>query len=123
MSPTVKTDGIIRSDVSVKEKRTETLEVARGSLLSDFGEDISQRRRSSFSVIVMVRKEVIVGVEEGGWYSSHVMDRSGSLREENAERRTCHCASLRSGLGVESVAPNSEAFRAILAASPVVETR
>ena len=47
----------------------------------------------------------------------------GFLREENAERKIFYCASLRSGLGVEYVSPKSEAFRAILAALPVVKTR
>ena len=50
------------------------------------------------------------------------MDGSVSLREENAERRVFCCASLRSGLGVEVVAPKSESFRASLAVSPVVDT-
>ena len=44
------------------------------------------------------------------------------LREENTERNICQYASLRSRLGVEAVAPNSEAFRASLAALPVVDT-
>ena len=49
------------------------------------------------------------------------MDRSGSLREYNAERRIFHCAFLRSGLGVKYVAPKIEVFCAILSALPVVE--
>ena len=44
-----------------------------------------------------------------------------SLREENEERRICRCASLRSGLGVDFFTQKSEAFRASLAASPVVD--
>ena len=51
------------------------------------------------------------------------MDGSGSLREENEERRICRCASSRSGSGVKSVAPKSKAFLAILAAPPLVKLR
>ena len=44
------------------------------------------------------------------------------MREENAEMMICRCASSRSGSGVEAIAPKSKVFRAILAASPVVDT-
>ena len=49
------------------------------------------------------------------------MDRSSSFREENEEIRICRCASSRYGSGVEVIAPKSEAFRASLAALPVVD--
>ena len=68
----------------------------------------------------MARKAGIGGDLYGDWYGAHAMDRSGSLWEENIERRICRCASLRSGSGVESVARKSEAFRTSFAASPVV---
>ena len=51
------------------------------------------------------------------------MDGSGSLREDNAERRIFHCDSLRSGFGVKYDAPKIEAFCEILLALPIVETR
>ena len=56
-----------------------------------------------------------------GWYGVHAMDRSGSLREDNAESIVCRCASSRSGLGVEVVAPKSKAFCASLSALTVVD--
>ena len=65
---------------------------------------------------------MISGVPDGDWYVSHVMDGSGSLREKNAERRICRCASSSSGSGVEAVALKSQAFRSILAVPPVVDT-
>ena len=64
---------------------------------------------------------MIGGALNGDWYRVHVMDGLGYLREDNAEMRICQCASSRSGLGVEVFAPNSEAFCAILEASPVVD--
>ena len=70
----------------------------------------------------MARKAVIGGAPDGDWYDAHVMYRLGSFREENAEMRIFCCNSSRSGAGVESVAPKSEAFRAILAALSVVDT-
>ena len=54
---------------------------------------------------------------------SHTMDRPRSLRKDNVDRKIFFCAALRYGSGVESIAPKSKAFRAILAASPVVENR
>ena len=54
------------------------------------------------------------------WYNVYAINRSGSLREDNAERSIYWCASLRSRSGVEVVAPKSEAFRASLAALGVV---
>ena len=59
MLPTMDTDGGIRLYVRVKSERSDTLTVARGLLPLDFGQDISWRRRSPFSVIAMVRKAVI----------------------------------------------------------------
>ena len=71
--------------------------------------------------IAMVRKAVIDGETDGDWYGVHAMDGSGSLRYENSERNIFCCASSKSRLGVEVVAPTSEAFRAILAVLLQVE--
>ena len=120
-SPTLNTDGGIGLDVRVKAKRPKTMTVAWGLPSSDCGKEISWRRRSPFSVIEMARKVVIGRVEEGHCYGFYAMDGSGSSREENSERRTCHCVSLRSGSGVEYVAPHSKVLYVILAASPVVK--
>ena len=122
MSPTVNTDGGIRSDFRVKVERTKVLTVAWGSSLLDWGQEISWSWSLSFSVLAMARKEVIVGAPDGYWYGAHAMDRSGSLREDNAQRSICSCASSRSVSGVEAVPPKSDAFRASLEASPVVDT-
>ena len=89
MSLTVNTDGGIGLDVRVKAKRPETLTVARGSSLLDWGQEISRSQSLLFSVLAMTRKAVIGGARDGYWYNAHEMDRSGSLREDNVERRTC----------------------------------
>ena len=68
----------------------------------------------------MSKKVLIVGALDRDFYDPHMVERSGSLREENVERRIFRCVSPRSGSGVGAVAPKSEAFRAILAASSVV---
>ena len=70
----------------------------------------------------MAKKALISEYPDEDWYGAHAMDGLGSLREENVERRICRCASLRSGSGVEAVAPKSEAFRASLAALPILDT-
>ena len=72
-------------------------------------------------VITMTRKVVIEGFLDDYWYGIHVMDGSGSLMGDNAERRICRCASSRSWSGVEVVAPKSAAFHASLAALPVFD--
>ena len=64
---------------------------------------------------------VIGGATDGDWYRVHVMGGLGSLREENAERRICRCASSRFGLGVEVIAPKRKAFCKILAELHVVD--
>ena len=73
--------------------------------------------------LLIVRKVVIGGALEGGWYSSHEMDRLGSLREYNRERISFRCAASMFGLGVKSITTEREAFRMILAALSVVKTR
>ena len=70
----------------------------------------------------MERKAVIIRAPNGDWYGAHVMDGSGSLREENVERRICRCASSRYRSGMDDIAPKSEAFRACLAVSLVVDS-
>ena len=75
-----------------------------------------------FSVLAMAREAVIDIAPYGDWYGAHAMDGSGSLSEENAERRICRCASSSSGSEVEAAAPKSKAFREILAELPVVDT-
>ena len=65
---------------------------------------------------------MIGGAPYGDWYEIYAMEGLELLREENADRRICFCASLRSGSGVKAVASKSEAFCAILEALPVVDT-
>ena len=65
---------------------------------------------------------MIIGAPDVDWYKSHAMDGSGSLREENADRRICRCAYSGFGSGVEAVAPKSEVFCTILVALPVADT-
>ena len=122
MSPTVNTDGGIRSDFRVKVERTKVLTVAWGSSLLDWGQEISWSWSLSFSVLAMARKEVIVGAPDGYWYSVHAIDGSGSLRWDNVERRICRCDSSTSGSGVEVIAPKSEALHASLAVLPIADT-
>ena len=98
------------------------LTVSQGSLLLDWGQESSRSWSFSFSFLAIARKAVISGVPNGYWYGAHAMDRLNSFREENAERSVCRCASSRSGSGVEDVPPKSKAFRASVAASPVVDT-
>ena len=62
MSPAMKKYRGIGSDACVKAKCPMTLMMARGLLLSEWGQDISQRRRLPFLVLGMVRKAVIGGV-------------------------------------------------------------
>ena len=81
------TDGGIRSNIHVKANRPDTLTVMRGSALSDWVQEISRRKRSSFLVIAMARKEVIGGYLYGGWIGYHAMDGLVSLSEDNAKRR------------------------------------
>ena len=64
---------------------------------------------------------MISGALDGDWYYVHAMNRLGSFREENEEKRICRCASSRSGSGVEVIAPKSEAFRTSLAELPAVD--
>ena len=71
----------------------------------------------------MVRKAVINVAPEGVCYSYHAMYGLGSLMEDNVDRSIFRCAALRSRLVVKSITHKSEDFHAILAASPVVETR
>ena len=120
---TVNTYGGIGSNISVKSDIPETLTVAQGSSLSNWGQDISQRSRSTFSVLTMLRKAVIARSTEGDWYGSHEMEGLGSLMEENVRRRIFRYVLSRSGSGVESVAPKSKAFCVILATLPAVKTR
>ena len=62
------------------------LKVARGMVPLEWGQDISRRRRSSFSAFKVVRKAVIGGAPEGCLYVSHEMDGSRPSRQDNAER-------------------------------------
>ena len=103
MSPTVNKDGSIGSDVRVKAKRPNMLNVVRGLSTLGWGQKSSRSRSSSFSVIRMARKTVIGGSTDGYCYGVHAMDESGSLTKENAERRIFCCSSLKSGSGVEVV--------------------
>ena len=61
---TVKTDGGIGSEICVKANMSETMTVAQGSSPSDCGHEISQRRSLLFSVLTMVKNEVIGGVAD-----------------------------------------------------------
>ena len=81
------------------------LTVVRGSAPLDWRQEIHQRRRFSFSDFAMARKAAIGGVLVGGWYGYHERGRSGFLGENNVERRICCCADLRSGSGLEYIAP------------------
>ena len=87
MSLTVNMDGGIGSDISVKAKRPKTLAVARGLLPLDWVQESRRSWSSLFLIIAMVRKAVIDRDPNGDWYGTHAMDGSGSLREDNAERR------------------------------------
>ena len=51
----------------------------------------------------MENRAGIGGALDEYWYGSHEMDRSGSLKKENAEIRIFRCAPSRSGSGVEAV--------------------
>ena len=104
----------------MKAERPETLTVTQGLSPLDWVQESRRSRSSLFLVLAMERKAVIGRAPDGDWYGAHAMEISGYLREENAERMIYCCASLRSGSGVEAVAPKSEAFRASLAALPVV---
>ena len=106
----------------MKAESPGTLTLAKGSSLLYWGNESRRSQSSSFSFLAMLRKAVIGGAPDGDWYDAHAMDRLGSLRAENAERKICRCASSRSRLEVEAVAPKSEAFRASLAASLAVNT-
>ena len=123
MSPSVNTYGGIGSDICVKVDRTKTLAVVRGELPSDWGEEISRKRRSLFSVIEIVGKAVISRDPDGDQYGYHLMDGLGSSGDYNEDSSIFRCISSRSRSGVDLVAPNSEALRVILAALPAVETR
>ena len=89
MWPTVNTDNDIRLEAHVKVERPETLTVARGSFPLVWGQEISRKRRSSYSILAMARKAVMGEAPDGYWHCSHAMDELGSLREENAERNIC----------------------------------
>ena len=67
------TDDGIRSGVRVTDEMPKTLMVARGLLPSEWGQDISLKKRSLLSVLAMARKAVIAGAMEGDCYSYHTM--------------------------------------------------
>ena len=87
------TEGGIESNVCVKAERPEMLTVAQWSSPSEWGQEISWRRRLMFSVLVMAGKEVKIRVTEGYWYGSHAINGTGSLWENNLDRRICRYAS------------------------------
>ena len=122
MSSILNKDCGVRLDVGMKDESPETLTVARGLLPFDWGQESSQSWSLLFSVLRMVMKVQIGGLQNGDWYGTNTMGGWGSMREENVERTMCRCASLRSGLGVEDATQKSNAFRARLAALPLIDT-
>ena len=67
MLPNVNTDGSIRSEVCVKAERPNMVMAEWGSSPSDWGHDISQKRRSLLLVLTMVRKAMIDREMEKYW--------------------------------------------------------
>ena len=65
MLPNVNMDSRIRSGIRMEAERPYTLQVARGLLPSDWGQEIIRRRRYLFSVLSMVMKAVIDVATEG----------------------------------------------------------
>ena len=102
-------------------KRPETLTVEQGALSLEWGQESRRSWSLLLLVLTMARKVVIYGAPDWDWYIVHAMVGLASLRKENAERRICRCASLRSRSGMEVVAPKSGEFRVRLSALPVVD--